>query len=94
MSQYRFETSCVDCPNGRWINDMTDQAFDLTYDTMRRLLGEQLITWAIEHGYDRRPPGLTLRQDWSVSYHRSKYRGRDCLYVKWSAIEFIFVRTE
>jgi hypothetical protein len=34
---------------------------------------------------------LTMRKDPHVGYYRSRYRGRDCVYFTWSAIEHIFV---
>lgn len=35
--------------------------------------------------------GLRMANDWHVSYHRSTYRGRPCVYFRHSAIEYIFV---
>lgn len=35
--------------------------------------------------------GLTMAGDWSVSYHRSRLHGRAVYYLRWSAIEYVFV---
>jgi hypothetical protein len=35
---------------------------------------------------------LTMKKDWHISYHRSVYQGRPCLYFVHSAIEYIFVK--
>lgn len=32
-----------------------------------------------------------MPHDWHVSYHRSMFRGKPCIYVRHSAIEYIFV---
>jgi len=42
-------------------------------------------------GYeDHHSKGLTMSQDWHVSYHRSVYRGHPCVYFDHSSIEYIF----
>ncbi len=39
-------------------------------------------------GYDR---GFPMSRDWHVSYHKSTYQGKPCVYFVWSAIEYVFV---
>ena len=41
---------------------------------------------------EERKSKLRLRDDWSVSFHVSKYMGRKCWYVNHSAIEYIFIK--
>ena len=81
--------SCVDS-DGPSIIDMVDRARDITGATFRRLTDWQ--QWARDMGYAVGPaPGLLhLKDDWHVSYHRSTYRGRQVVYARHSAIEFIF----
>ena len=87
---YEYLTCCVES-TAEAINEMVDAAIDVTYQTMLKHC-PGLIEWAVGQGYERnRRTGLTLKQDWAVSFHRSKYRGQRCCYVCWSAIEFIFV---
>lgn len=46
-----------------------------------------------ELGYEDDPrKGLTAKNDWHISYHRSRYAGKRCYYFRWSAIEYVFVR--
>jgi hypothetical protein len=72
---------------------MVDAAIDVTYRTMLKHC-PGLLDWAESLGYVRYPSqGLTLKNDWHVSYHRSKYRGRRCYYVRHSSIEYIFVES-
>ena len=91
---YFYETNCISS-TAKWINDMTDQAREVTYSTLARRVGaEQLkevfpyYTWG--PGPD---PGLRLKDDWTVGYYRSTYRGRPCYYVEHSSIEYIFTRS-
>jgi hypothetical protein len=87
---FQYLTCCVNS-DAKSIGDMVDAAIDITYRTMMKHC-PGLIDWAVSVGYVRHPSqGLTLKGDWAVSYHRSKYRGRRCYYVRWSAIEYIFV---
>jgi len=82
MPNYRFITSCVEA-RGSDINEMTEQAIDVSYRTMLRHCDGLLER--------RKDQGLTLAEDWHVSYCRSKYRGKRCYYVVHSSIEYIWI---
>ena len=70
---------------------MVDQAVEVSYGTVLRHCTD-LLQWAGEMGYDRRSnQGLTLKNDWHVSYHKSRYQGYRCYYVCHSGIEYIWV---
>jgi len=91
--QYVYETSCIEC-GGRVeaLNKMIEEAVDVNYSTMLRNCHE-LIWWAEQKGYRRNANhGLTLKDDWHVSFHRSTFEGKQCYFVRWSAIEFIWVK--
>ena len=90
-----FVCSCVTCPGedaGVAIRDMVDAASDIERDTFLRYVSrDELVTTERSLGYAHRPShGLMMSRDWHVSYHRSTFRGRPCVYFRWSAIEFIF----
>lgn len=72
---------------------MVDQALDVTYETLQsHCIG--LDQWAKQMGYESTSRvGLTLKDDFAVSYHRSEYNGRRCYYVRHSAIEYIWTET-
>ena len=38
--------------------------------------------------------GMTMAQDYHVSYHRAKYEGETVYYVRHSAIEYVFRKGE
>lgn len=94
MSGWVFLTDCVSSNDGAAIQAMVDEAVDITYGTARKHLGDALTKLELRLGYDtgRMRGGLRMRKDWAVGYARSYYQGRECIYVRWSAIEYIFVR--
>lgn len=89
---YEYHTSCVHS-QGDWINDMVDQAEEVTLQTVRRhCVGVE--DWAGSMKYDTggERGGLRLKDDWHVTYHKSQYRGLPCYYIQHSGIEHIWVK--
>lgn len=88
-----FVTNCVSA-KGDDIQEMVDQARDITYQTfVRNVDPESLQKVKNAIGYTRelqKNCGITLENDYGVSFHKSKYRGRPCYYFCWSAIEHVF----
>jgi hypothetical protein len=92
---YIYWTDCVSSV-GELIDEMRDHEDEqeVTYDTMLRH-ADGLLDWAVDHNFERRSTsghGLTLKNDWSVSYHRSLYCNVPCYYLVWSGIEHIWIR--
>ena len=73
---------------------MEQAAVDIAYRTFRRIVGGDVLdARAKQLGYEvgpQRRGELRIHNDWHVSYHRSTYRGRPCLYIMWSAMNQIF----
>lgn len=95
MKDHVYLCCCVDLTQRRDIdglNQMIRDAREVKYETMLSHC-RGMLQWAREHQYelDRRY-GLTLRQDWHVSYHKSTILGEPCFFLRWSAIEFIWVK--
>lgn len=92
--KYFYRTCCVQCDSiidRDKLNKMVDDPQDITYRTMLKHC-HGLLDWAVEHNYDRRSDqGLTLRNDWHVSYHKGVWGNEPCYFLKWSGIEFIWV---
>ena len=89
-----YLTNCIGS-DGASIQHMTDIARDITRKTFLQYVDRASLT-ALEQelGYalpTARNGELTMARDWHVSYHKSVYRGRRCVYFRWSAIEHIFV---
>lgn len=84
----RFLTNCIES-DGRSINDMKQAATMIVRRTfLRHVDRSSLNDIEKELGYGRDFP---MSKDWHVSYHKSTYRGKPCIYFVWSAIEYVFV---
>ena len=83
--KYHFITDCISA-RAQDIHDMTDNAREITYATFRRYVN----TCELEEMLGYNGSGLKLKDDWAVSFYRSKYRRKTCVYVSWSSIEYIF----
>lgn len=69
---------------------MQDRARDVTLATLRRHCAG-LEEWERGMSYAVGPErGLHLKDDFAVSFHKSRYRGRPCFYIRHSAIEHIW----
>jgi len=72
---------------GEEISKMSERARQVTYSTFRkRCMGLAEIERAL--GYDKH---LSMKDDWAVSFHKSKYRGARVFYFDHSRIEHVFV---
>jgi hypothetical protein len=92
---YVFWTNCVNSV-GELINEMVDDdvSKDVTYETMLAH-ADGMLEKADELGYDRRSnqgAGVTLKNDWAVSFHKSFYCGVPCYYFVYSGIEYIWIQ--
>ena len=98
MRKYSYYKSCVDFGplDVWWLNEMIDdeRTIDITLRTFKAHCAG-VDEWATHQGYelDKRR-GLTMANDYAISFHRSYFRGVRCYYIKWSAIEFIWRKTE
>jgi len=86
-----YQTNCVNS-TAAVICPMVDAAIEVSRRTfLKHVDHESLRELAASMGYADHPSrGLTLAGDWHVTYHRSKFRGRRCYYLRHSAIEYIF----
>jgi hypothetical protein len=98
--KYQYLTKCIDS-DGPSITAMVDRARTITFRTFARNCDWQPI--AHQLGYITVPgKGLHLDEDYAVSFHRSRFKDPQrahhefqwvrCYYLRWSAIEYIFVR--
>ena len=92
---YVYFSNCVHL-NGQDIEEMVDQAIDITWRTFRQYVNlEHLKELYPFNYYDWKPGkgdgGLRLKDDWAVSYHRSWFRGVRCYYIQHSGIEYVFL---
>ena len=83
-----YLTNCVETSEEK-INKMVNKAVKIDYAT--------LLLHVTQKELDRVFPiyktisTLSLANDWSVSFYKSKFEGKACVYVEHSRIEYIFV---
>lgn len=95
MKDYIYYASCVDLSTIEDIKALTlmiSMSKPVTLQTLRRRI-EGLELWREQHFYaTRRRDGPTLSSDWAIGFFKSTFRGYSCYYIRWSAIEFIWVK--
>jgi hypothetical protein len=97
MAAYRFHSSCVqwDREDLDTLHALIENAQDISRRTFLQHVDRgDLRNCEDELSYERHPRrGLTMAEDWHVSYHRSHCErfGR-VYYFRHSAIEYVFVR--
>jgi len=87
-----FITTCVDCEDGAALEEMVEKSRDITRNTfMKHVSKGERQSFEKGLGYALHPrAGLTMKKDWHVKYAKSKFQGKPCVFVVWSAIEHIF----
>ena len=96
-----FLTTCANCPGptaGDDINEMADAAREISWRTFRKYVSPKTLAslpLLSSYHWGQGPPRkgtwrLRLQEDRAVSFHKSKFRGRPCVYLVHSAIEHIF----
>jgi len=86
------KTYLTNCVNSTYdaINDMISRSRGITYKTFIKYVDWKELSKRL--GYAIHPKqGLTLKKDYVPSYYKSVYLGKPCYYIRWSAIEYIFV---
>lgn len=85
-------STCCVTAEGADIEDMVDNARDISRRTFLRYVDRAgLFEIEVGLGYATHPSrGLTMAGDWHVSYHKSRYQGRPCVYFRQSMIEHVF----
>lgn len=103
MKDFYYLTNCVNCGDGEAINDMTEHAKQITWQTFLHYCSiEEVKTIFPDYSYrgeylavDGRPSiGFHLKDDWAVSFWSSRYKGQKCYYIEHSGIEYIWTREE
>lgn len=94
MRRWTYWHSCMDTPPFAVpdLVECVDKARAVTRATFqRKVCPEALAALEARLGYSpARSGGLTMAEDYHVTYHTSRYRGRAVAFVRHSAIEYIF----
>lgn len=92
---FRYIGNCTDRSTAPHLENMMDQAKQITYrtfvkavglDSVRQIFGD--YSWGYQRG------DIRMKNDPYVTYYRSVFNGRPCYYVRHSAIEYIFVEEQ
>ena len=86
MANFEYETCCVSS-KAIDIEEMMQRALEISYSTFIKHVS--LVKLNDQFGYGR-GQGLCLKDDWHISYYKSRFKGRKCYVMKHSAIEYIF----
>ena len=87
--RYHYTTNCT-ISTARKIQDMIDQSIEVTYKTILKLIGMDEIKNTFSFYAWNGQKGLKLKDDYAVSFYRSKYQGKRAYYICHSAIEYVF----
>ena len=85
-----WDSKDVFAPMG--LSEMIDNSIDISRKTfLRHVNNEEIKEMAENMGYAAHyKNGLTMANDYAVSYHRSKLHGKRVYYFRHSAIEYVF----
>ncbi len=90
---YKFIGNCTQL-NGDDITKMVDHSVEIDYEELYAEIPQKELR-EIFPGYDWDVQGgLQLHNDWCVKFYKSYYQGNECLYIWWSAIEHIWIKSK
>lgn len=89
---YKYAFNCVSPPNVDDLVDMVDNAIDITYRTFIKHVDWRELARIFDYYEWANGKGLRLKDDWAVTFHRSKYGKHRVYYVCHSSIEYIFMK--
>lgn len=100
MKTFHYLFNCVGSNDGQGICDMVDLVRQITWRTFLSHVEIGEVRWLFPDysyrgeylGPDGMPTApMHLKDDYTVSFWKSKYRGQLCYYICHSGIEYIFV---
>ncbi len=94
MKKYKYLTNCVDSDDGPGIADMVDQAREITWETFRHRVSVSEVKAKFPLYWEINAKPAHIKDDWSVRFYSSEYKGKRCYFIDHSAIEYIWVAQE
>jgi hypothetical protein len=98
MRNFTYWQNCTNFPTRGPQYDALVQMIDDNREITRRTFlmhADRESRQSLELGlsYELHPSrGMTMAADWHVSYHKSKFNGQTVYYIRYSAIEYIFIK--
>lgn len=87
----RFVTSCVGCDDVPALEDMIDNAKEISYKEFVRNVSEEQLAQEFPDYDWHGGSGLTMKKDYHVRYYKSTYQTLPAFFVDHSAIEYVWV---
>jgi len=89
---YVYFGCCVNL-NGRKIEDMVDRAREIIWKTFKNYVSPQDVKELFpDYKVSAHDTGfMHIEHDYSVSFHKSTYNGKPCVFLVHSAIEYVFM---
>lgn len=81
-----YNTNCVNS-TAKLIDNMIDKSVEITAPELSKIIGKPLIDIQMKIGYG---DWMSIDDDWAVRFYKSTYDGKNCVYILWSAIEWIY----
>lgn len=82
------------CNDGRAsrteLQELDDNLREIKYRTFAKHVDVGTLSELLGYSFGRTNRGLRLRDDYHVRYGKSKFRGRTCYHLDWSAVDHIF----
>lgn len=91
MKMFNYKTNCT-LALAEDIESMVDGSREITYETFMRHVSDYDLEALFPFYNWRGRGGLTLRNDYAVSFFKGNYVGKPVYYVQHSCIEYIFGR--
>jgi len=87
----RFYIKCVDAEGEdvQHIEDMCEESTEIDWDTFKNYIDIAELE-GLFPDYTWTKNGLQLWNDQGVTFYKSKYDGKECVYLTHSAIEYVF----
>jgi|GEM_PF-2083100 len=90
----KYVGNCTTLP-GEHVEKMVDQAKPIEYEYFLRVVSREDLKqlfprYRWHRGWDT---GLRLKDDWAVRFYSSTFKGKPCVFIDHSAIEYVFVCT-
>lgn len=88
-----YLTNCTES-DAHSIHQLLDDAVEITYKTFCKYVSQvELQSVFSQYSFGNQRRGLHLKNDLAVRYYKSTYRGKKCVFIDHSAIDYIFANS-
>lgn len=91
--KYNYYKNCTEFKNSEIdsLYSMIDNAKEITWRTLINNVSIKEIRNLFPN-YEWWGVGLHIKDDYSVGFYKSKFNNKRCYYIRWSSIEYIFIK--